>query len=69
MDDNAVLFGNVVDATAKDVVLGDHFFDVESIVEALPAVGRRTALEEYVFGDLIWLGLSASANSLMRIGM
>ena len=55
VDHDAMLFGNVVDATSQDVVFGDDFFDVEAIVEALATVGGRAALEQRVFERIIGL--------------
>ena len=42
----AVPVGQVVDAAAQDVVLGNDLFDVECVFDPLQAVGGRTAVEK-----------------------
>ena len=44
VNDDAVFFGQVVNAAAEHVVFGNDFFNVKAIVKALPTVGRRAAL-------------------------
>ena len=40
---NAVLVGEIVNATPENIVLGDDFFDIESFLEPLQAVCGRAA--------------------------
>ena len=42
----AIVFGEIVDAAAKDVVLCDDFDDVEAVLVSLQPVDRRTAFQK-----------------------
>ena len=64
----AMVFGEIVDAAAKDVVLCDDFDDVEAIVVPLQAVDRRTAFQKRFRNRLVRHKWNAVTNSSRRAG-
>ena len=52
----AVRLGEIVDAAAQDVVLGDDFLDVVAVLDALQAVRRRARLAQRLGNRLVGRG-------------
>ena len=55
MDYYPMLFSETVNATAEDVILGNDFFDIESVVQSLSAMRGRAAAEQSFLGTVIGL--------------
>ena len=41
-----IRFGEIVNTAAEDVVLGDHLFNIKSLLQTLESVGRRAAFDK-----------------------
>ena len=57
-----------MDAAAQDVVLRDDFLDVETVLQALQAVGRRTCRVERFRDGLVGLGLELDGQLIDELG-
>ena len=57
LKNQTVLIGEIVNATAQNVVFRDDLVDIERVFEALQAVCRRTHLEQRFRNGLVGLDL------------